>query len=278
LRLKEWSPWLAPAHVDLLAAKVTAGVIERGLNIPFHRTLTAYINTPQATRKLVLEPLLLPLLQHFGQQTQELLPTATAPLTYIQPCNVIHVMSFLLYSVVSSALPTRLLLLYDKTIAEVEPPPLLEIAAHLADEPRVLEQWLLTRFGGLATRYQYSYDYAGLTGYLHQLDAQTPLLLDLPFARHLPLLSALLPFESVFNLNTVMGAPGELCLNYTYYAQFAVATPLWSVGVWGRDSDEGAQRFSEALERLRAFQQLADAVDAERASERDSEGSAGGEA
>lgn len=263
LRLKEWSPWLAPVHVDLLAAKVTAGVMERGLNIPFHRTLTAYIKTPLATRKLVLEPVLLPLLHHFGQQMQELLPIATAPLTYIQPCNVIHLMSFLLYSVVSSALPTRLCLLYDKTVEEVDPPPLVEIAAHLADEPRVLEEWLLTRFGGLAARYQYNYDYAALTAYLQQLDAQTPLLLDLPFARHLPLLGALLPFENVFNFNAVLGAPGELCLNYAYYAQFAMTTPLGSVGVWGRASDEGAQRFSEALERWRAFQQLAAAVDAE---------------
>jgi hypothetical protein len=92
-----------------------------------------------------------------------------------------------------------------------------------------------------------------------QLDPQAPLLLDLPFADNMEILSALLPFERVFNLNTTFGAPGEICLAYEYYSLFSLSTPLWQFGLWARYSDSAAQRFAEFLDRLHYFQLLAEA-------------------
>ncbi|MCI0396518.1 MAG: hypothetical protein L0332_07120 [Chloroflexi bacterium] len=259
LRLREWGDWLTGGHIRLLADKVRHGIVERGLDIPFHKVTQAFINAPHRVRQLTLEPLYIPLMRHFGRQAAGLLPEP-GPLSYVQPGNVIHLMSFLLYTVLSSAMPARLFLLYQDGVEEVPPLDLEEVARHLADAPNALEQWLLSEFGGLATHYSYTYDYAAVARVLAELDPQAPLVLDLPFAQSMEILAALLPFERAFNLSTVFGAPGEVCLAYDYYANLILATSFWHFGIWQRNSDSAAQRFAEFLDRLRAFQALAAGV------------------
>ena len=133
----------------------------------------------------------------------------------MQPGNVIHTMSFLLYAVLSSAMETRLLLLYKDGVEE----PAVELSAvgnHLADSEQELQRWLLWGRSDLVpTQYAYSYDYRAVGQTLRTLDPQAPLLLDLPFADSLDILSAPAPFERVFNLNSAYGAPGEVCIAYS---------------------------------------------------------------
>lgn len=260
LRLKEWSPWLDAGHAAALGQKVRHAVIERGINIPFSKMVKGFIAAPQNTRRLVLEPLLLPLLSHFGQQVAGLV-SEPGPLTYLQPANVIHLMSFLLYTVISQAMPTRFFLMYPDGAEEVPPLDLAEVGRHLADDPQALQQWLLQQFGGLVTSRDYTYNYDQIATTFQDLNPEAPLLLDLPFANSPDLISALLPFERVFNLNTTFGAPGEVCLAYEYYAQFRLDMPGWSYNIWSRYSDSAAQRFAEFLERLKAFQTLGAAFD-----------------
>lgn len=256
LRLNEWNEWLTDAHIEKLSEKVRANIISGRVDVPFFKIVKAFINVPTATRKRILEPLFLPLLEHFGKQVAGLLPTA-APLTFIQPCNVIHTMSFLLYTVLSSAMETRLFLLYKDGVEEVPALELKEVAQHLADSPEELQRWLLSEFGGLTSHNSYTYDYSKLRQTLGTLTPNTPLLLDLPFADSMDILSGLLPFEKVFNLNTAYGAPGEICIAYEYYNQFFFGNKAWNFSFWSRYSDSAAQKFAEFLDRLNYFQKFA---------------------
>jgi hypothetical protein len=256
LRLAEWGGWLSEAHAAHLGAKVRETVIDRGVDIPFFKVVRAFINAPREVRRQVLQPLFIPLLEYFGHQVSGLLPPP-GPLTFVQPGNVIHLMSFLLYTLISSAMPTRLVLLYNDGVEEVPPLDLREVASHLADDRRELERWLLREFGGLTAQYGYTYDYRAIGRTLAKLDPQAPLLLDLPFAESMDVLGALLPFERVFNLSSAYGAPGEVCIAYEYYQIVGFNAPGWRFGLWERYSDSAAQRFAEFLDRLRAFQTLA---------------------
>lgn len=256
LRLQEWGGWLTADQAAMLGQKVQYGIIERDLNIPFFKVTKAFMNAPLRVRKLTVEPLYIPLLRHFGRQVATLLPEP-GPLTFLQPGNVIHIMSFLLYTVLSTAMPTRLFLLYRDGMEEVPPLDVDEVAAHLADDPQQMEQWLLDTFGGLGAYHGYTYDYAAVSHILRELNPEAPLMLDLPFAESMDVLAALLPFNRVFNLNTTFGAPGEICIAYEYYAEFSINTPYWHYGLWSRYSDSAAQRFAEFLDRLAYFQQLA---------------------
>jgi hypothetical protein len=267
LRLAEWGDWLTDDHVAALSEKVRTGIIETGLDIPFFKVTKAFLAAPEKVRRMVLNPLYLPLLRHFGEQTAALLPPP-GPLTFVQPANYLHVMSFLLYATLASATPTRLLLLDKKGVEEVEPLPLEEVGKHLADSESELQRWLLSEFGGLATQYDYTYNWNAIGDTLRDLDPKAPLLLDLPFANSLDILDALLPFERVFNLGGAYGAPGEICISYQYYAKLFLATEKWSYSVWSRYSDSAAQNFAEFLDRLKAFQTLA--VEAERLQAADS--------
>lgn len=257
LRLAEWAPWLKPRHVEVLSARVRESVIEGGLDLPFFKVVKAFLAAPTPVRKMVLEPLLLPLMRHFGTQVSGLLPPP-GPLTFLQPGNSLHVMSFLLYTALASATETRLMLLYRDGIEEIPAPDMKAVGAHLADEPEELEEWLLGEFGGLTSRREYTYNFQRLVRALKRLDPAAPLLLDLPFVQDMELLSALLPFQRVFNLNAPYGAPGEVCVAYEYYASLTVNTRTWSYGWWSRYSDSAATRFAELLERLRMFQILGD--------------------
>lgn len=262
LRLNEWSEWLTDAHVETLSKKVRSNITSGNVNVPFSKIVKAFINSPIKTRKQILEPLFLPLLEHFGKETAGLLPPP-APLTFIQPCNVIHSMSFLLYTVLSSAMETRLFLLYKDGIEEVPALELKEVGSHLADSPEELQRWLLSEFGGLTSQYTYTYDYAGLRQTLGTLDPNAPVMLDIPFADSMDILSGLLPFERVFNLNTAYGAPGEVCIAYEYYNQFFFGNKKWNYSIWSRYSDSAAQKFAEFLDRLNYFQKFASHVENE---------------
>jgi hypothetical protein len=111
LRLAEWGGWLSDAHAAQLGAKVRETVITRGVDIPFFKVVKAFINAPRDVRRRVLQPLFIPLLEHFGRQVSGLLPPPN-PLPFVQPGNIIHLMSVVLYTLISSAMPTRLVLLY----------------------------------------------------------------------------------------------------------------------------------------------------------------------
>jgi hypothetical protein len=261
LRLAEWGEWMTKTHAAALSEKVRTGIIEAGVEIPFFKVTKAFLAAPDRVRRMVLEPLYLPLLRHFGQQTAALLPPP-GPLTFVQPANYLHIMSFLLYATLASATPTRLLLLDKKGVEEVDPLPLDAVGKHLADSPHELERWLLSEFGGLATQYDYTYKWDAIGETLRSLDPQAPLLLDLPFGDNLDILEALLPFERVFNLSGAYGAPGEVCLSYQYYAKLFIGTERWSYSVWTRYSDSAAQSFAEFMDRLAAFRTLAAEADA----------------
>ncbi|MFZ0546406.1 MAG: hypothetical protein WAM60_13260 [Candidatus Promineifilaceae bacterium] len=256
LRLQEWGSWLNARQAEILGQKVQHGIIERDLNIPFFKVTKAFMNAPLRVRKLTVEPLYLPLLRHFGSQLSSMLPEP-GPLTFLQPGNVIHIMSFLLYTVLSTAMPTRLFLLYKDGMEEIPPLDIDEVAAHLADKPKEMERWFLNTFGGLGAVHGYTYDYPAVSHVLRELNPEAPLMLDLPFVESMDVLAALIPFSRVFNLNTTFGAPGEICIAYEYYAEFSINTPYWYYRLWSRYSDSAAQRFAEFLDRLRYFQQLA---------------------
>lgn len=257
LRLQEWEGWLQPHHAQTIGRKVQEATANSNINLPLFKVIKGFINAPYRVRQLTLEPMLLPLLYQFGQQSAALLPTP-GPLTYMQPGNVIHITSFLLYSVLSTAMPTRFFLLYKDGLEELPPLPLKDVAQHLASDGPQLEKWLLQEFGGLVTHHQYTYDFTAVGEALGQLDPEAPLLLDLPFTASMDVLHHLLPFERIFNLNTAYGAPGEVCLSYEYYSSFSLQIGRWYSGYWSRYSDQAAQKFSELLDRLHYFQLLAE--------------------
>jgi hypothetical protein len=259
LRLAEWGPWMTEAHAAELAKTVREGVIDRGIDIPFFKVLKAFMNAPINVRKMVLEPLLVPLLRHHGERTAKLLP-APSPLTYMQPGNIIHIMSFLLHAVLGTAMKTKLLMLYSDGVEEVDTLSADAVIPHLADEPHELQRWLLGELGGLTTQYQYTYDFAAVGKAIQRLDPDAPLLLDLPLYQGMDVLEALMPMSRVFNLNNPYGAPGEISIAYEYYARFTMTTSRFSYGVWERTSDRAAGRFAELLAQLESFQLFAEAT------------------
>lgn len=259
LRLVEWSLWLNEDHVATLSSTVRSQIIEKGINVPFFKVVKAFMASPLETRQMVLEPLFVPLLRHFGTEVKGLVGEP-GPMTFVQPGNVIHLMSFLLYTVVSTAMPTRLCLLYDDGVEEVGSLDLDTVIPHLADDRHAFENWLLAEFGGLMAHHGYTYDYSAAAGAIEKLDPAAPLLLDMPFASDLRLLQALLPCERVFNLNGAFGAPGELCLSYDYYAEFGMFGAGWEFGAYSRNSDTAATKFTELLDRLHWFNRLAEAA------------------
>jgi hypothetical protein len=92
---------------------------------------------------------------------------------------------------------------------------------------------------------------------LEAIDPAAPTVLDLPFADNMDILTALLPRERVFNLNSAYGAPGEICVSYDYYLKFALVDEAWSFRSWSRYSDGAASRFAELLEKLEQFERFA---------------------
>jgi len=258
LRLSEWSPWLTDAHIAELSTRVRHAVIERGLDIPFAKVLKAFLAAPPALKKRVRDPLLAPLMRHFGARVAALLPPP-GPITFVMPVNVVHLMSFLLYAVLAAAAPARLVLVKKRGTRVVTDFGLDQVIEHLTDERSEIERWLLTELGGASTVTGFSYDMPALAKSLEAVDPAAPLVLDLPFVDSLDILTALLPRDRVFNLNTAFGAPGEICVAYEYYQRFALVTESWSFRVWSRWSDSAASRFAELLERLGHFERLATA-------------------
>ncbi len=258
LRLAEWGPWMTEAHAEALSRNVRHQVIERGLDVPFFKVVKAFNRAPPGVRKMILTPLFQPLLRHFGATVARRLGEP-GPITFAQPCNVLHLMSFLLYAVVSTAMPANLLLLRGKGADTVPALDVDEVVSHLADSPAALEQWLLSELGGLTSRYSHVYDFAALAVQLGKLDPAAPLILDLPFTGAAEVLDALLPFERVFNLNEAYGAPGELVIAQEYYEAFFMRAGGRSAGIYGRYSDIAAERFAETLDRLDHFAVLSEA-------------------
>ncbi|HEV7555576.1 MAG TPA: hypothetical protein VGO00_08995 [Kofleriaceae bacterium] len=256
LRLSEWDPWLTDAHVDELSQKVRDAVIGRGYDIPFAKVVKAFLGAPEKTRKRVLQPLLAPLLRHFGTTVAKLLPPP-GPIAFVMPINVVHLMSFLLYAVMAAAAPSRLVLVKKKGVTIATDFGLEDVIPHLADDRPALERWLLGELGGASTIYDFTYDMKALAKTLDKIDPASPTVLDLPFVDSMEILGALLPRERVFNLNTAFGAPGEICVAYEYYMQFGIATERWSTTVWSRHSDGAASRFAELLDKLGQFERLA---------------------
>ena len=256
LRLKEWSPWLTDAHVDTLSRRVRHAVIERGFDIPFAKVIKAFLAAPQPLRKRVRDPLLAPLMKHFGARVARLLPPP-GPITFVMPVNVLHLMSFLLYAVLAAAAPARLVLVKKRGATVMTDFGLDQVMEHITDERPELERWLLAELGGASTVMSYTWDMAALAKVLGKIDPAAPLVLDLPFVDSMEILSALLPRDRVFNLNTAFGAPGEICVAYEYYQRFALVDDKWSYRVWSRWSDGAASRFAELLDKLGHFERLA---------------------
>jgi hypothetical protein len=254
LRLKEWDGWLTEERVATLSAKVT-GAADRGIDLPFAKVVKAFLAAPRKTRKLVLRPLLEPMLRQFGARVAAQLPPP-GPITFVMPVNVIHLTSFLLYAVLASAAPTKLVLVRGKGTSELDYG-LDHVIEHLTDDRAEIETWLLKALGGVSTINQYTYDMRALTKVLDKIDPKAPLVLDLPFVDDIDILQALLPRDRVFNLNSAYGAPGEICVSYDYYLKFALIDESWSFRSWARFSDGAASRFAELLEKLEAFERLA---------------------
>ena len=255
LRLKEWSPWLTDAHIARLSSKVT-GAAARGFEIPFAKVLKAFLGAPEATRKRVLQPLLAPMLRQFGARVAAQLP-APGPITFVMPVNVVHLTSFLLYAVLASAAPARLVLVKKHGVTVTSDLGLEQVIPHLADDRVSLERWLLAELGGSTTIRDYTYDLPALARTLGAIDPAAPTVLDLPFVDSMDILGALMPRDRVFNLNSAFGAPGEICVAYEYYLKFALVDEAWSYKVWARYSDGAASRFAELLDKLEQFERLA---------------------
>jgi hypothetical protein len=256
LRMKEWSPWLTDAHIEQLSTKIRHAVIERGFDIPFAKVIKAFLAAPEELRKRIRDPLLVPLLRHFGARVAKLLPPP-GPITFVMPVNVVHLMSFLLYAVLAAAAPARLVLVKKRGATIKTDFGLDQVIEHLTDDRTELERWLLAELGGASTVNDYTYDTAALARVLDKVDPAAPLVLDLPFIDSMDILTALLPRERVFNLNNAFGAPGEICVAYEYYQQFALIDQGWSFRWWSRWSDGAASRFAELLERLGQFERFA---------------------
>jgi hypothetical protein len=256
LRLKEWDPWLTEARVAVLSAKVTSAA-DRGIDLPFAKVVKAFLGAPEKTRKLVLKPLLEPMMRQFGARVAAHLPPP-GPITFVMPVNVVHLMSFLLYAVLASAAPATLVLCKSKGTIEADFG-FDEVLAHLTDDRSEVESWLLKRLGGVSTVNQYTYDMAALKKTLEGIDPAAPTVIDLPFVDSMDILTALMPRERVFNLNSAYGAPGEICVAYDYYLKFALVDEAWSFRSWSRYSDSAASRFAELLEKIDQFERLAKA-------------------
>ncbi len=255
LRLNEWAPWLTEARMDRLATNVRGQVIERGLKVPFFKVVKAYMNCPREVREMALNPLLKPLLAHYGEDVRGLLGDGQQ-MTFLQPGNFVNLMSLLLYVVASAAMPTKLYFLKKDGVEEIPSLDRDEVLAHLAVDRRALESWLLREFGSLANRWEYTYDQKAIARTIEGLDPAEPLMLDLPFFDDIEVLQALLPREQVYNLNGAFGAPGEICLSYQYYAEFGAFGRGWSFGMYSRTGDTAATKFTELLDRLRWFRRL----------------------
>jgi hypothetical protein len=257
LHLAQWSSWLQTEQVSAMAARVREALESGRVSIPFHRVTRAFLAAPDETRKMILEPLYLPLLADFGRQAARVLPPP-GPVTWLQPGNLLNMTSFLLFACLASACDTRLLLAYKDGVEEVSHLDLNRLGPHLADEPHELERWLLAEFGGLASqRYGYEYSYPAIARQLRTLSPQAPLVMDVPYGGDEELLNALLPFERVFNLNGAVGAPGELSLSPGYYAASIWTGRGSSRAAWRLWSNQSAVFFAELVERVVHFQSLA---------------------
>lgn len=255
LRLAEWGPWLNDDHAARIAANVRGRVVDEGLDIAFQKVVTAWLAAPERVRRKLLQPLFLPLLKHYGARIATRL---SGPLTYVQSANQVGLMGFLLYATLAAAAPTRLVLLRKRGAETIDPIPIDEVGAHLADDREALEQWVLGRFGGLSTRWDFTYDFPAVGRELGRLDPAAPLLVDLPWTDEGVLLEALLPFEQVFNLNGTVGAPGEVGVAPESYHRGGAG--VGQRGGTARGSDRAAPRFAELLERLGHFARLSDAT------------------
>lgn len=257
LRLKEWNAWLTEERVAVLSAKVT-GAADRGIDLPFAKVVKAFLGAPERTRKLVLRPLLVPMMRQFGARVAAQLPPP-GPITFVMPVNVVHLMSFLLYAVLSSAAPAKLVLVKGKGTVDADFG-FDEVVGHLTDDRTQVESWLLKRLGGVSTINQYTYDMRAVGKALDLIDPAAPTVIDLPFVDDMDILTALLPRDRVFNLNSAYGAPGEICVSYDYYLKFALIDEGWSFRSWSRYSDGAASRFAELLDTLERFERLAGAA------------------
>lgn len=255
LRLNEWASWMTEERLGRLASNVREQVIEKGLKVPFFKVVQAFMNSPRPLREMAIEPLLRPLLQHYGEDVRGLLGDSKG-MTFLQPGNFVNIMSLLLYMVVSTVMPTQLFLLHKNGVEKIPSLDRDAVLSHLAADQSSLENWLLQEFGSLAGRWEYTYDSKSIARTLEGLDPKEPLLLDLPFLDDLDILQALLPKEQVFNLNGAFGAPGEVCLSYQYYAEYGAFGRGWSYGGYRRSSDSAATKFTEFLDRLRWFRRL----------------------
>lgn len=254
LRLKEWDPWLTEERVAALSAKVTSAA-DRGIDLPFAKVVKAFLGAPEKTKKLVLPPLLEPMMRQFGARVAAHLPPP-GPITFVMPVNVVHLMSFLLYAVLASAAPAKLVLVKAKGVVDADFG-FDEVVSHLTDDRAGVESWLLKRLGGVSTINQYTYDLRALKKTLDAIDPAAPTVIDLPFVDSMDILTALMPRERVFNLNSAYGAPGEICVAYDYYLRFALIDEAWSFKSWSRYSDGAASRFAELLEKIDQFERLA---------------------
>ena len=228
LRLSEWSEWLTDEHIESLSAKVRHQIIDRGVPIPFYRVIAAFNESPKELRKKLVEPLLTPLMQHFGRQVADLLPPP-GPATFVMPANTFRISSFLLYAVVAHITDTRFLLLGNDGVSEQPDFQLEEVLEHLADDPDETIKWLLVKFGSASLDLQsgwYTYDVDHLASVLSsELDPEAPLILDLPLFYNASLLRSLSKFDRVFNLSASMGSPGELSIAPSYYRNFSYTSP-----------------------------------------------------
>ena len=179
LRLAEWGDWLSIEQADAISAKVRHTIIERGIDIPFFKILKGFIAAPRRVKEMILHPLLIPLLHHFGETTAKRLHGQ--PITFVQPGNMLSMMSFVLYTVLASATDTKLLLLYNDSIEAADGLDVNEVASHLVDTRVDFETWLKSTFGGLATTYRTNEIGEHASDLIHQLSqSDRPLALDVP--------------------------------------------------------------------------------------------------
>ncbi|APR79333.1 Hypothetical protein A7982_04680 [Minicystis rosea] len=256
LRLAEWSPWLEERHAEALGARARRLTTEVGIDLPFHRVVNAFAAAPRATREMFIGPLLAPLLRAFGARLAELLPPP-GPVTFLMPAAVFQWSSFLLQAILASAHPTALLLAHERGVDARPGIPLDELLAHLADDKEQIEAWALTTFGRLGAESYHRYDGEAIVGALAKLDPEVPLILDLPWFQPRALVGALRRHARVFNLGEPAGAPGEIGIDGIWYVQSAVMTNRYATMRVGREPDQAARMFAQAIDRLAWFQRLA---------------------
>jgi len=254
LRFREWGEWMTRGHIDIISKKVQSA---RGLDIPFIKTVNAYLAAPKKLREPLFDKVYLPMMKKFSDKMAEFIPKGSE-VVLMQPANFVNLMSFLFLATVSYERSTRVFLVGSK-LEQLDNSTVLNFDAlrdvMLKDEKDVRD-FLFKTFGGHAITYGWKFDDRVAAKAFDSIRPEDMLIMDMPFVFSTRVLERLLPMKRVLNLANNFGSPSEVTLNVTYVPLLEVATRRSKVTFLEKYSSSAVSSLAGFIERLEWFNRV----------------------